>query len=233
MKKFLFVLVALLVTSFAFSQNNLQDVVYLKNGSIIRGIIIEQVPNKLVKIQTADQNVFVFEIDEIEKLTKEEALNQSKVRTNKTSSGIENPSSGFTSHIELGPLVYVGNLSNLNVFSFRTLLGGRVSKAVSLGAEIGVDAATSYVSAPVGFGLRTNFLDSRYIPFFDFSTGYAYHTGGRFGFHSVYFTPSVGFKFRVKSNVAPYIKFGYYGDYWIDAGMVNGVNIKFGVELNK
>ena len=48
-----------------------QDVVYLKNGSIIRGMIIEQIPNKSIKIQTKDGNVFVFEMDEIEKITKE------------------------------------------------------------------------------------------------------------------------------------------------------------------
>ena len=40
------VLLALVViTTPFFAQGNYQDVVYLKNGSIIRGIIIEQVPN--------------------------------------------------------------------------------------------------------------------------------------------------------------------------------------------
>ena len=48
-----------------------QDVVYLKNGSIIRGMIIEQIPNVSLKIQTKDSNVFVFKMEEIEKITKE------------------------------------------------------------------------------------------------------------------------------------------------------------------
>jgi len=48
-----------------------QDVVYLKNGSIIRGMIIEQIPNKTLKIQTRDRSVFVYKYDEIEKITKE------------------------------------------------------------------------------------------------------------------------------------------------------------------
>lgn len=57
----------------AYPQNeNLQDVVYLKNGSIIRGLIIEQVPNKSLKIKTADNSVFVYVFEEIEKITKEE-----------------------------------------------------------------------------------------------------------------------------------------------------------------
>lgn len=49
-----------------------QDVVYLKNGSIIRGMIIEQIPNRSLKIMTADGSVFVYEIDQVEKITKEQ-----------------------------------------------------------------------------------------------------------------------------------------------------------------
>ena len=48
------------------------DVVYIKNGSIIRGVIIEQIPNVQIKIQTKDGSVFVYKMDEIEKMTKEQ-----------------------------------------------------------------------------------------------------------------------------------------------------------------
>jgi hypothetical protein len=48
-----------------------QDVVYLKNGGILRGMIIEQIPNVQLKIQTKDGSVFVYKMDEIEKITKE------------------------------------------------------------------------------------------------------------------------------------------------------------------
>lgn len=47
------------------------DVVYLKNGSVIRGMIIEQVPNVSIKIQTADGSVFFYKMEEVEKITKE------------------------------------------------------------------------------------------------------------------------------------------------------------------
>lgn len=48
------------------------DVVYLKNGGMIRGTIIEQVFNVQIKIQTKDGNIFVYKVDEIEKVTKEQ-----------------------------------------------------------------------------------------------------------------------------------------------------------------
>lgn len=52
-------------------QSNLIDVVYLKNGSIIKGVITEQVPGKAIKLQTADGSLFVFEAEEILKMTRE------------------------------------------------------------------------------------------------------------------------------------------------------------------
>ena len=56
----------------AFSQE-MTDVVYLKNGSIIRAMILELVPNSSVKIETADGSVFVYKMSEVEKIAKEKA----------------------------------------------------------------------------------------------------------------------------------------------------------------
>jgi hypothetical protein len=47
------------------------EVLYLKNGSIIKGMIIEQIPNVQVKIQTSDGSVFVYTMDQVLKITKE------------------------------------------------------------------------------------------------------------------------------------------------------------------
>jgi hypothetical protein len=47
------------------------DVVYLKDGSIIKGTIVEQVPNKSVKIKTKDGSTFNYNMEQIEKITKE------------------------------------------------------------------------------------------------------------------------------------------------------------------
>lgn len=72
MKKKLTILVFMLITTLSFSQSNYQDVVYLKNGSIIKGIIIEQVPNISIKIETSGGSIFVYKMEEIEKLTREQ-----------------------------------------------------------------------------------------------------------------------------------------------------------------
>lgn|GEM_PF-2342854 len=46
-----------------------EDVVYLKDGSIIHGTITEEVPGVSIKIQTKDDNVFVYKVNLIQKIT--------------------------------------------------------------------------------------------------------------------------------------------------------------------
>ncbi|MBN2521863.1 MAG: hypothetical protein JXB24_01250 [Bacteroidales bacterium] len=63
-----------LTVLFCFAITNAQqqkDVVYLKNGSIIKGTITEMNPGSNLKIKTADGSLFVFEMNEIEKVIKE------------------------------------------------------------------------------------------------------------------------------------------------------------------
>jgi len=47
-------------------------VVYLKNGSVIKGEVIETVPGVSYKIKTADGSIFVFEVDKVERVKFEE-----------------------------------------------------------------------------------------------------------------------------------------------------------------
>lgn len=76
LKPALFTLLALFMsTSFALAQEAekpMEDVVYLKNGWILRGTILEMVPDSSVTIKTWARNVFVFEMKEVQKIAKEE-----------------------------------------------------------------------------------------------------------------------------------------------------------------
>lgn len=56
------------------AQANMDDVVYLNNGSVLRGIIIEQVPNKSLKVQIAGGSIFHVEIADVQRITKESSL---------------------------------------------------------------------------------------------------------------------------------------------------------------
>lgn len=72
MKKFVLLFFCVMSTMFAVAQTNLQDVVYLKNGSVVRGVIVEQIPGVSLKVQTSDGSIFVYNIADVEKMTKEQ-----------------------------------------------------------------------------------------------------------------------------------------------------------------
>ena len=56
------------------AQEEMQDVVYLKDGSIVRGTIIEQAPNASIKILTRDGNTFVYNMGDVERIAKERRM---------------------------------------------------------------------------------------------------------------------------------------------------------------
>ena len=63
-------LMAFVVTASVFAQQPKEDVIHLKNGSIIRGTITELIPGKLqLKIKTQSGNLFVHRLEEIAKVS--------------------------------------------------------------------------------------------------------------------------------------------------------------------
>ena len=71
MKRFQIVIICILVyASIIFAQERI-DVIHLKNGNIVKGIIIKNVPNDHVKIQLLNGTVLGYMYSEIEKFTTE------------------------------------------------------------------------------------------------------------------------------------------------------------------
>ena len=58
-----------------------EDVVYLKNGDIVWGTIVEQIPSESLKIQTADGSVFVYAMNEISRIVRESAMGTEEAAT--------------------------------------------------------------------------------------------------------------------------------------------------------
>lgn len=71
MKKLLLIFVACFCSMLVFAQNNTIDVIYLKNGNIIRGTILEQIFGQSIKVKTTDGNVWVFLSQDVDKVVKE------------------------------------------------------------------------------------------------------------------------------------------------------------------
>lgn len=87
------------------AQNYEEDVVYLKNGSIIHGLIIEQIPNQSIKIQTKDNSIFFFKMEEIEKITKESpSTDISSTTKKKPADRLRNSFMGFYMGVDFSTL---------------------------------------------------------------------------------------------------------------------------------
>jgi hypothetical protein len=183
MKTFLSLFCFIILSSMAIAQNNFQDVIYLKNGSVIRGIIIEQVPNTSVKILTADKNVFTFSINEIEKFTKEEAVHTSQESQNTIrQKGFENYTefSILEGMGELYSLAYYGSSfsNDVTVYSLSTINGWRICPYVFVGIGIGIEKYTSdypiKYTLPIYLDTKYFILNKKVTPFLYADMGYAW-----------------------------------------------------------
>jgi hypothetical protein len=205
MKKYLALLLFALITTVSFGQSNYQDVVYLKNGSIIRGTIIEQVPNKSIKIETADRSVFVYQMDEIEKLTKE--VIQGKSGGSLSNSGLQ---SGYKGIVELGYQIGTGDYG-MDRLKLNIINGYQINPYFSLGFGTGLryyfDAEAALI--PLFADFRANFIDNKISPYLSLGVGYSFDATN--GFEGVGFllNPTVGVSFKVSDKSAMNVGLGY------------------------
>lgn len=144
MKRTLLFLACLMGMTFAFAQTSLQDVVYLKNGSIIRGDIIEMVPGETVKIMTADGSVFVHDFAQVEKFAKEQPISTA----NKNAYSVDEKSpwlSGFLSFCIPGLGQFYNGESRKGWVDLATSLGGYLGMYVGASMIVyGVDYEMMY-----------------------------------------------------------------------------------------
>lgn len=71
MKRIILFLCAALLCGAAALAQNYQETVYLKNGSVIKGTVLEQEAGGNIKIMTSDGSIFVYKSDDVLKVTKE------------------------------------------------------------------------------------------------------------------------------------------------------------------
>jgi hypothetical protein len=201
MKKYLALILFELVTSLAFAQSTYEDVVYLKNGSIIRGAIIEHVPDKSIKIKTADRSMFVYQMDEIEKFTKEEITNENDSSGNKL--GLEK---GLKKIIEMGFANKLGDYGK-DRYTLNIIYGYQFNPYFSLGLGTGLhyyyQERVNDVIIPVFADLRLNFANNKISPYIALGAGYSFEATTEFNGLGVFLNPTAGvsLKFSNKSTL--------------------------------
>jgi hypothetical protein len=205
MKRSLFLLTAIIVISFQTFAQQGKDALYLKNGSIVHGKLIE-VKDGQYNIRTTDGLLFTFTTGEVEKFILGEQSETKEVKINDPN--------GFGFGIENGFLLGSSNNNFPFLFSLNPMLTYTFSKRHTLSAVSGIELFDQF-TLPLLVEYRFNVLDANVSPFIYARAGGLIPLGGDES-DDIYqggWTCGVGTGFRWPvAGFESYIKFGFrYG----------------------
>jgi len=221
-------LLILLTLTMMFGQNiEYEDVVYLKNGTIIHGLIIETVPGELIQSQPdgeigketiihgliietvpgelikiqSGRSVFVYQMNEVEKITKEKVSVNSS--TNKSDITYKKNSVGIG--------IFTNKMFNLIQYThdFKISKGNSIFIMLGYGDIFGI--GWTYQSNYNGNGVMIGWgggidIDDR--SFGSFSAAYQWRLGNSNNFFSL---GIASYEIEVRK-----FNYGYYGNYYTD-----------------
>jgi hypothetical protein len=196
----LVILIIILCTSAFIETVNaqqLEDVVSLKNGSVIRGNILE-VTSQTIKIQICGGSIFLFKTEEIEKTWKEFPF--------RDKGNLMIHTKGYYNLTKIGLLP--GNPTGA---SFITVNGYQFNPYFLSGIGVGIEKY-DFETYPIFGNIQYNFINARFTPFINFQGGYSFvkrNDGDIKRYGGVLFGSEVGFKSHFNENFAFYLGFGY------------------------
>lgn len=213
----------LLNVTAAFAQVPQRDVVYLKNGSIIRGLVVELVPDHQVKIATADGSIFVYPVSDVLRMEKEDDYDFGPFRRRYYRYDNHNPLQrrhGYVGMVEGGL-----NLSLNDGYmggALYTTHGAQITDKWFVGVGWGCDGSDEHTYSSFYADARYFFNKnkSKVDPYLEFKLGYVedlddgldyydannsvyYYTEGDFS--GCYFSPSFGLSFPFGRRKASFL----------------------------
>ena len=183
MKKILMLFFLLAISVVVTAQKNYEDVVFLKNGGKIRGIIFEQIPFKNLSICTPNGDTLIFRTDEIESLTREPVLKGRK--SNRNNFRLK---TGYQGMVEMGGSVpfYEGiscfKISIINSYRFNPYFSTGFGTGLRHNSLVGnaytyANLISNEFSFPAYLDTRINFSVHRLSPFLTACLGYSFDIG--------------------------------------------------------
>ncbi len=184
-----------------FAQQKVEDVVYLKNGSIIRGEIVEMNEGEYLKIVTTGRNIFVFSMDEVENIRLEEVPETQYFKNY-----------GYMSRSGIDMLQGSDSVTP----RFYTVHGIQFTPHFGAGFGIGITLYNDPLTLiPFYVDLNLRFLKANASPFLSLKAGYnfSYHEDENliFNNHSggLLFNPAFGMQFNMSNSFGWFINAGY------------------------
>jgi len=247
MKKLIFTVFLLSLVSLAtFSQKRMEDVLYLKNGGVIKGDIREWVRDSIVKIEITGGSLLVFKANEVRLISKEEKIRQEKQKA------VITLTRGFRFGIEGGWVVGSGDNQEKSPLSLHLQSFWHFIPSTAIGVGAGLEFFNT-TQAPIYMDLRQYFNQKYYAPFLFVQSGFlfpigpihndisGYETKGKKGYM---LNPGIGFMFPLseKSELTISISYryqevkstinDYYKPNYEQIEKMNRVNFKIGFLLH-
>lgn len=140
------------------------DVIELKNGSVIKGNILEIKPESHIKIESLCSNIWVFEMKEIAEI-RTEAISRSSIDY------LNIKDKGFINYTSFGVLTGPSDNENPSAFSLDIVNGYKWNSRLTAGIGIGYENFNE-VYFPVFIDMRYHFIESSVSPFSLLKAGY-------------------------------------------------------------
>ncbi len=211
MNRAIILLACILLFTTANAQDLLVETFYLKNGSVITGTVVEYVPNRTYTIVTSTGDKFVFDIEDIEKVTRgTESKSQQKLA--KSVNSLDLFKKGNHSLIEAG--AGFGNRKyGINIFKADFVNGHRFNEKLFVGLGVGVRLTFDEdfpAIVPLFINGRYNFKVNKPIsPMASLSAGTVFNTLDGFNNGGLMINPSFGFLFNQDGNYLFHLSLGY------------------------
>ena len=199
-------LLVLYFTACAFGQKNQHVRILLKNGSLMKGVLLEERP--AVRLETFDKSILLFQADEVEKIEHERYVHPN----------IRYKQKGFVHYTELGPLAMSNRASNgvtTSAFSFQTTNGYKFNQWLYTGLGLGADLYAVQTFVPVVLSIRGDLIQNGdKLPFYFIEGGHGFNATSndvdsvRFGGGPT-LAAGIGLKILFSNNTGFTISAGY------------------------
>jgi len=232
MKRFVICLLALVICATT-CMVMAQDVVYLKNGSVIKGSLIEMIPNQSIKVQTADGSLFVYQMSEVDRIERDTNA-KSKQSIDEDDFEGDYLERGFRGLIDLGAHFGFDNAEDIYQISAAFTGGYQINRMLFVGAGVAPtlnlweeydDEVETEFWLPIYSAIRLDFINKKVTPFIDGRIGYFLNTEDM-GYSGLYVYAGAGVRLKKIS-----LSTGY-SLYSLDDESASFATLRFGLSSN-
>jgi len=213
------VLIICLTTVNTSAQQTKEDVVYLENGSVIRGQVMEYDPNGNIKIEIYGGSVLVYKSSEVLKIEKEVAKVVVGAKKEKRPNH-KLPNKGVYGTVSVGTLGGLGDWGEPTPgISLKGVAGWYFHRLIGIGGGVGMMNLGGPTFVPVFANIRGNFMKSTASLFYEINVGYGIGVVnplssnglGRMEFAEggLYLRPSIGVRLPSTKQTHVFLDFGY------------------------